>query len=628
MSAEGRPAQDGSSLATAYRTHTCGELRLADAGADVTLSGWVNRRRDLGQLIFIDLRDRHGLTQVVIDAAESPAAHEAATAVRSEFVLRVHGKVAKRLAGTENAKLATGEIEVRATDLDVLSSAQTPPFPINEAAEADEPLRLKYRYLDLRREPINQRMVKRSQLLRALSDVHHRHGFVEVETPLLIKSTPEGARDFIVPSRVQPGNIYALPQSPQQLKQLLMVAGFDRYFQIAHCMRDEDSRADRGPEFTQLDLEMSFVSQEDVISFVETMVTQVTRAVVPERPLRQTPFPRYAYRDAIDRFGSDKPDVRFGMELHDLTEVVAGSGFGVFDSVVESGGRVFGMAAPGMAGASRSQIDELTELAKKAGAKGLVHMSVGSDGEGSVSSPIVKFVGDDRAERMVEAAGASQGDLVLIVADADIVAQEVLGELRVELGERLGLIGDQDELSYVWIHGFPMYKWDSENSRWDATHNPFSGVEPEDEDLLTTASGDLLRPSPADPAGRARALQHDLALNGWELGGGSIRIHRRDLLERSFLLQGHAIEAQRAKFGAMLDAFEYGAPPHGGIALGIDRWIAMLTYQHNIREVQAFPKTGTGSDLMLGAPSPVDTAQLTELGLQLAPADKSRASSG
>jgi aspartyl-tRNA synthetase len=476
---------------------------------------------------------------------------------------------------------------------------------------------LKYRYLDLRREQINRRLVMRSQLLRALSDVHHRSGFVEVETPLLIKSTPEGARDFIVPSRLQPGNIYALPQSPQQLKQLLMVAGFDRYFQIAHCMRDEDARADRGPEFTQLDLEMSFVSQEDVMDFVESMVTEVTRAVVPERPIRSVPWPRFTYREAIDRYGSDKPDVRFGMELHDLGEVVAGSGFGVFDSVVESGGRVFGFAAPGMAGSSRSVVDELTERAKRAGAKGLVHMSVAADG--SVSSPIAKFLGEGRAEQIVEAAGASAGDLVLIVADADIVAQEVLGELRAELGSRLGLVTDPDELSYLWVHAFPMYKWDADNSRWDATHNPFSGVYPEDEELLATTSGDPLAASPGDPAGRARALQHDLVLNGWELGGGSVRIHRHDLLERSFLLQGHPVEAQKAKFGAVLDAFEYGAPPHGGIALGIDRWIALLTNQVNIREVQAFPKTGTGSDLMLGAPSPVEAAQLAELGLALAP---------
>ena len=612
---EGTRTSDQSSLATAYRTHTCGELRSSDVGHDVALAGWVNRRRDMGQLIFIDLRDRHGVTQVVIDATESPDAHKVAADVRNEFVLRVEGVVAKRLAGTDNAKLQTGEIELRAKSVTVLSQAKTPPFPINDAEDADETLRLKYRYLDLRREQINHRMVLRSKLLKALSEVHHANGFVEVETPILIKSTPEGARDFIVPSRLQPGNIYALPQSPQKLKQLLMVAGFDRYYQLAHCMRDEDARADRGPEFSQLDIEMSFVSQEDVLSFVERMVIEVTSQVVPERPLRKVPFPRFSYREAIDRYGSDKPDVRFGMELHDLGEIVQGSDFGVFSSVLAAGGRVVGLAAPGMASASRHQISELTDLAKKAGAKGLVHLSVESDG--SIASPVLKFLGEARARQVAEAVGAKPGDLVLIVADADIHAQEALGDLRVALRDELDLVKDRNELSYVWITSFPMYKWDNDNHRWDATHNPFSGVNPEDEELLTTSSGDLLKSSPDDPAGRARALQHDLALNGWELGCGSIRIHRHDLLQRSFLLQGHSVEAQQAKFGAVLDAFEYGAPPHGGIALGIDRWIALLTNQLNIREVQAFPKTGSGSDLMLGAPSPVEAPQLAELGLQL-----------
>ncbi len=613
-------SQEGSRLDTAYRTNTCGDLRLSDVDAEVSLAGWVNRRRDMGQLIFIDLRDRYGLTQVVIDAADAPAAHEIATGVRNEFVVRVRGKVTKRLPGTGNSKLATGEIEVRAASVEVLSSAKTPPFPINELEDTDETLRLKYRYLDLRREQINHRLVLRSKLLKALSEVHHRNGFVEIETPLLIKSTPEGARDFIVPSRLQPGNIYALPQSPQQLKQLLMVAGFDRYYQIAHCMRDEDARADRGPEFTQLDIEMSFVSQEDVISFVEQTVAEVTTAVVPERAIRKSPFPRFSYRDAIDLYGSDKPDVRFGMQLADLADVVRGSEFGVFESVLAADGRIFGLAAPGMAGASRSQISELTDLAKRAGAKGLVHLSVTA--EGSVESPVLKFLGESRAEQIVEAVGARPGDLVLIVADADIHAQEALGDLRVALRDRLDLVKDKSELSYVWVYGFPMYQWDADGGRWDATHNPFSGVEPEDEKLLTTNSGDPLKSAPDDPAGRARALQHDLALNGWELGGGSIRIHKHDLLQRSLLLQGHSIEAQQAKFGAVLDAFEYGAPPHGGIALGIDRWIALLTNQENIREVQAFPKTGSGSDLMLGAPSPVEPAQLADIGLALTPAAK------
>ena len=609
-----------SDLATSYRDLTCGGARAEHVGRTVTLSGWVNRRRDMGQLIFIDLRDRHGVTQVVVDATQSAAAHAALGDVRNEYVLSVRGEVARRKQGTENAKLATGEVELRAADVRVLSSARTPPFPINEPdAQIDEALRLKHRYLDLRREPLNERIVARSKLLRAISDVHHAHGFVEVETPILIKSTPEGARDFIVPSRIQPGNVYALPQSPQQLKQLLMVAGFDRYFQIAHCMRDEDMRADRGPEFTQLDLEMSFVAQDDVMGFVETMVIEVSRAVAPERPIRALPFPRFTYREAIDRFGSDKPDVRYALELSDVGAVVEGSGFRVFDEALAGGGRVVALAAPGMAGASRSQIDELVERAKRAGARGLVHLAVTESG---VSSPVLKVLGESQAEALVEAAGGSVGDLVLVVADRDIVAQEALGELRVEIAERLGLVAYPAELSYVWIYGFPMYKWDADAGRWDATHNPFSGVVPEDEELLVTASGDPARPSADDPAGRARALQHDIALNGWELGGGSIRIHRRDLLERSFALMGHSLEGMREKFGALLDAFEYGAPPHGGIALGIDRWAARLLYQDNIREVMAFPKTGAGSDLMLGAPSPVDPAQLEELGMQLVPRPK------
>jgi aspartyl-tRNA synthetase len=602
-------------MRTSLRDLTCGEARPEHVGREIALAGWVHRRRDLGQLIFLDLRDRYGITQVIVDAQEAADAHAVASEVRPEYVLRVEGAIARRLEGTENPKLATGEVELRAQRINVLARAALPPFPLNEPeAEVDETLRLRYRYLDLRREEMRDRLVLRSRLLRAISDVHHGHGFVEVETPLLIKSTPEGARDFIVPSRLQPGKIYALPQSPQQLKQLLMVAGVDRYFQVAHCMRDEDMRADRGPEFSQLDLEMSFVGEDDVMAFVETMTIEVSRAVVPERPIRETPFPRFTYREAIDRFGSDKPDVRYAMELHDLGEVVGGSGFKVFDDTIAAGGRVVGIAAPGMASVSRSQVDELTEVAKRAGAKGLVHLSV--EANGSVSSPVLKFLGEDRAEQLVTTAGASPGDLVLVVADRDIQAQEALGKLRVELAARLGLVVDPRELSYVWVHRFPMYKWDDELARWDATHNPFSGVLPEDEGLLITASGDPSRPSPEDPCGQARAMQYDLCLNGWELGGGSIRIHRRDLLERSFALMGHSVEGMREKFGALLQAFDYGAPPHGGIAFGIDRWAARLLEQDNIREVIAFPKTGAGSDLMLGAPSAAEPSQLAELGLR------------
>jgi aspartyl-tRNA synthetase len=452
---------------------------------------------------------------------------------------------------------------------------------------------------------------------------------VEVETPILLKSTPEGARDFIVPSRLQPGSIYALPQSPQQLKQLLMVAGMDRYFQIARCFRDEDLRGDRQPEFTQLDLEMSFVDEQRVMDFVEAMIVDVSRAVVPDRPIQQMPFPRLDYAEAIERFGSDKPDLRFGMELVDLAPALLagplfadGSGFRVFDDALAAGGRVKAIAAPGMSDASRSQIDELTEFARRYGAKGLAHVSLAADGE--LRSPIGKFTNIGAISAAVH---AKQGDLILIVADTngDVVA-DVLGRLRQELGLRLGL-ADQDVLAYCWVYHFPMYQWDADRSRWDATHNPFSGVVPEDEKLLVTTSGDPYQPSRQDPAGRARAMQYDIALNGWELGGGSVRIHKRELLERSFALQGYSLEKMHALFGGILEAFDFGAPPHGGIAMGLDRWAALFAHQTNIREVMAFPKTQSGTDLMLEAPSEPDPEQYSELGLRFVGLDAAKSAS-
>ncbi|MEX1294591.1 MAG: aspartate--tRNA ligase [Candidatus Limnocylindrales bacterium] len=602
---------------TSYRDLTCADARLEEVGKPATLAGWVNRRRDLGQLIFLDLRDRYGITQVVIDNADSPEAHAIAEQVRPECVVRVSGTITKRLAGMENDKLDTGDVELRATEIEILATAKTPPFVINDpAAEVDESIRLKYRYLDLRRGPLQRRIVARSRMVKAIRDAHDAAGFVEIETPLLIKSTPEGARDFVVPSRLQPGSVYALPQSPQQMKQLLMVSGFDRYYQIARCLRDEDLRGDRQPEFTQLDLEMSFVDDTDVMAWVEEMCLAVTKAVRPDRPLLNDPFPRFSFREAIDRFGSDKPDVRYGMELRDLGDLAAASGFRVFESVLDAGGRVVGLAAPGLGGLARKQIDELTELARKAGASGLVWLAL--DGEGGIRGSIVKVVGEEMAHRLAAAAGAGPGDLVLIVADRDITAQEVLGTLRVELADRHEMY-DRSVLSYVWVYQFPMYHWDEDNARWDATHNPFSAVLPEDEALLTTNSGDPAVASPEDPAGRARAQQYDIALNGWELGGGSVRFHTREMLSKSFSLMGHDLEAQEEQFSGILEAFEYGAPPHGGIALGVDRWIALLTDQSNIREVMAFPKTSSGSDLMLDAPSPVHADQLAELGLMLQP---------
>src|SRR5918996_2639208 len=506
-------------MGQAYRTHTCGELRAAHVGDRVTLSGWVHRRRDHGHLTFLDLRDRHGITQVVTSAEEGAQAHAAAEEARNEWVVQVEGTVRHRPEGTANAELATGEVEVAADRFEVLNPSKVPPFYINEEQPGlDESLRLKHRYLDLRRPPMQQRMLLRARLASSIRSALEADGFVEIETPLLIRSTPEGARDFVVPSRVNPGSFYALPQSPQQLKQLLMVAGYDRYYQLAHCMRDEDTRKDRGPEFTQVDIEMSFVTEEDVISTVERVVTRVAKEVLPHRPLLTEPFPRLTFTEAMNRYGSDKPDIRFGMELVAPTEAVRGVEFRVFSEPLAAGGAVFGICAPGCGDYSRKQLDELTDLAKRHGAKGLVHLAVQSDG--ALHGPAAKFLAG-REANLLSAVGASPRDLILIVADADrVAAAEALGHIRLAMGDRLGL-RQPGVLAYVWVHRFPMYTWDTEGQRWDATHNPFSAPIPEDVDRLES-----------DPGG-VRAQQYDLALNGWECGGGSVRIHRRDLLERS-----------------------------------------------------------------------------------------------
>ena len=590
-----------------FRTHTCGELREGHVGERVTLAGWVHRRRDHGQLTFLDLRDRYGITQVVTNRDEAPAAHQAAAEARNEWVVQATGTVRHRPEGTTNAELATGAIELAADELTILNASKVPPFYVNEEQPGlDEGVRLTHRYLDLRRPPMQQRILLRARLASAVRAALEGDGFVEIETPMLIRSTPEGARDFVVPSRLQPGTFYALPQSPQQLKQLLMVAGYDRYYQIARCIRDEDLRGDRQPEFTQVDLEMSFVREEDVMDAVEAMVIAVSRSVASERPMLATPFPRLTYEEAMARYGSDKPDLRFGMELVELAEAVAGVEFRVFAEALAAGGSVVGIRVPGCGGYSRKQVDELTELARRHGAGGLVHLSV--DADGALLGPAAKFLG--AAETAIrDVTGAKPGDLVLIVADADRnIAAEALGRLRLELGDRLGL-RDPNVLAYVWVHRFPMFTWDADGQRWDATHNPFSAPVWEEEPRLE-----------ADPGG-IHAQQYDLALNGWELGGGSVRIHRRDLLERAFALMGHTVEGMRDQFGALLDALEFGAPPHGGIALGLDRWAALLTNQTNIREVMAFPKTQSGSDLMMGAPSPVSREQLDELHLAVLPVD-------
>ncbi|MCA1588435.1 MAG: aspartate--tRNA ligase [Chloroflexi bacterium] len=585
-------------MSTSLRSHTCGELRAEHVGERVTLSGWVHRRRDHGQLAFFDLRDRYGITQVVTSADDAPEPHTAAGPARSEWVVQVEGSVRHRPTGTTNAELPTGEIEVAVDRFAVLNSSRVPPFYINEEQPGlDETLRLRHRYLDLRRPEMQTRILMRSRLATATRRALEDDGFVEIETPILIRSTPEGARDFVVPSRIQRGRFYALPQSPQQLKQLLMVAGYDRYYQLAHCARDEDSRVDRGPEFTQVDIEMSFVQEADVMAAVEAMVTRVSREVLPERPIRESPFPRLTFEDAMTRYGSDKPDVRFGMELVNLTEAVRDVDFRVFSEPIAAGGAVWAILAPGCGDYSRKQLDDLTDLARRHGAAGLAHLSVEADG--SLRGPAAKFLGPAEAA-VRSAAGAEPGDLLLVVADADRWhGAEALGHLRLEMGERLGL-RDPSVLAYVWVHRFPMFTWDADGNRWDATHNPFSAPVPEDAERIES-----------DPAS-VRAQQYDLGLNGWELGGGSVRIHQRPLLERAFALMGHSIEGMRDEFGALLDALEYG---------GLDRWAALFAGVDNIREVMAFPKTQSGSDLMMGAPAPVSADQLAELGLGLAADD-------
>ena len=581
------------------RTAHCGELRLENVDGEVTLNGWVNRRRDHGGLIFIDLRDRSGLVQVVFDPQTSQHAHAVAFQMRGEYVVAVRGTVRRRPEGTENPQLATGDVEVVAQQAEILNPAETPPFSFVDETETDELTRMKYRYIDLRSPRMQRNLRIRHEAAQAAREFLTREGFWEVETPILFKATPEGARDYLVPSRVSPGNFYALPQSPQLLKQLLMVGGVEKYFQLARCLRDEDLRADRQPEHTQIDIEMSFVGQEDIFDLAERLFAHIFKTVINvELPI---PFPRMTHAEAMSRYGTDKPDTRFGMELVDVSDIVKDCEFRVFRQTMAQGGQVKGIKAEGCADYTRSQIDKLTEFAQSHKAGGLVSMAIT---EGEIKSPIAKFFAEGELQAIADRFQASPGDLLLIVADKAKIVAESLDWLRREMGRRLGLI-DEDVFAPLWVTEFPLFIWNDEEKRWAAEHHPFCMPLPEDWELLET-----------DP-GQVRAQAYDVVLNGVELGSGSIRIHRRDIQQQVFNVLGIDAEEAERRFGFLLRAFEYGTPPHGGIAPGFDRLVMMLCGEKTIREVIAFPKTQRAQDLMSGAPSAPDPEALRELYIKL-----------
>jgi aspartyl-tRNA synthetase len=581
------------------KTHNCGELRTDHVGQEVTLAGWVNRRRDMGGVIFIDLRDRDGKTQVVVDSGRTADGFKLAESIRGEYVIQIQGEVGRRPAGQENESLPTGEVEVLANEVVVLNPSKTPPFLIDRDENVDEMLRLKYRYLDLRRERLQRNLIIRHKAIKFIRDFLDQRSFLEVETPILFKSTPEGARDYLVPSRVHPGKFYALPQSPQQLKQLLMVAGYERYFQIARCFRDEDLRADRQPEFTQLDMEMSFVERDDILDLIqELMIGMVKTASLV--PLATEDFPRLSYHEAMDRFGTDRPDLRFGLELVDISDLVADSAFRVFAENVAAGNPVKAICVPGVGSYSRKQMSELEDLAKKAGAKGLAWLAIHPETE-QVRGPIVKFFSVEQLLGITERMGASPGDLILISSDTRLVVAEVLHTLRTEMAKRLGL-ADKNELNFAWIIDFPLFEEEKmEDGHYAPSHHMFTAPQRQHIPLLDT-----------DPS-KVLSEQYDLVCNGFEVAGGSIRIHERPLQRKIMELIGFSIEEAKEQFGHMLEAFEYGAPPHGGIAPGIDRLVALMAGEPNIREVMAFPKTAQATDLMSDSPSVVVEKQLDEL---------------
>jgi aspartyl-tRNA synthetase len=590
------------------KTHSCGELRAEHVGQTVTLAGWVNRTRDMGGVIFIDLRDRDGKTQVVINSGDNPEDFVAAEQVSREYVVQVTGEVRLRPEGMDNPDLPTGDIEINVNQFIVLNPAKTPPFMIDRDEVADETLRLKYRYLDLRREKMQRNLMVRHKAIKFIRDYLDEHDFIEIETPILFKSTPEGARDYLVPSRVHPGKFYALPQSPQQLKQLLMVAGYERYFQIARCFRDEDLRADRQPEFTQLDLEMSFVDRDDILDLIEGLaVGMVKHASLV--PLAHEVFPRLSYQEAMERFGTDRPDIRFGLELVDVSDIAGECAFKVFAENVAKGNPVKAIRVPGAGSFSRKEIGELEDIAKDNGAKGLASMALNPD-TGEMKGFITKFFTVDQLIAITERLEAEPGDLLLFASDKKSVVYSVLGALRDELGTRLGL-KDTGNLAFCWVVDFPLFEEEMEDGHYAPSHHMFTAPKRDQIPMLDTNPGEVL------------SEQYDLVCNGYEVAGGSIRIHERPLQRKIMELIGFSIEEAKEQFGHMLEAFEYGAPPHGGIAPGIDRLVALMAGEPNIREVMAFPKTAQATDLMSDSPSVVATKQLKELHISLLESEKS-----